>query len=46
MFLHGLAGDLAAEALGEYGMIAGDIAEKIPFAIRQILERKPEGRER
>ena len=38
VFLHGLAGDLAAEFLGEYGLIAGDIADSIPFAIKKILE--------
>jgi NAD(P)H-hydrate epimerase len=38
VFLHGLAGDLAAKRLGEYGLIAGDIAEAMPFAIKQILK--------
>jgi len=34
--LHGLAGDLAAKELGEYGMIASDLVEKIPYAIQRI----------
>lgn len=33
-YLHGLAGDLAAEKLGEAGMIAGDLLAHIPYAIQ------------
>ena len=36
VFFHGLAGDLAAETLGEYGLLAGDIADHIPSAIKRI----------
>lgn len=32
--LHGMAGDITRDNLGEYGMIAGDIAENIPLAIK------------
>jgi hydroxyethylthiazole kinase-like uncharacterized protein yjeF len=37
VYLHGMAGDMAAERLGQHGMIAGDITEQLPFAINRIL---------
>ncbi len=36
VFIHGMAGDLAAEALGEYGLIAGDIAYYTAIALQKI----------
>jgi len=35
VYLHGLAGDLAAEARGQIGLIASDLADRIPQAIQR-----------
>ena len=35
VYLHGLAGDLAAKEVGEVGLLASDLAARIPQAIRQ-----------
>jgi NAD(P)H-hydrate epimerase len=37
VYLHSLAGDLARREKGEMGLIASDIVEKIPEAIRNVL---------
>ncbi len=37
VFLHGLAGDLASGRMGEYGLIASDIADMVALAIKSIL---------
>jgi NAD(P)H-hydrate epimerase len=36
-YLHGLAGDLAATDVGNAGMTAGDLIERIPRALTEIL---------
>ncbi len=35
--LHGLAGDIAAREKGQFSMIAGDLLEKLPQAIQEVL---------
>jgi ADP-dependent NAD(P)H-hydrate dehydratase / NAD(P)H-hydrate epimerase len=37
VYLHGLAGDIAQAEMGEYGMIAGDVAERLPHAFHRFL---------
>ncbi len=39
-YLHGLAGDLAAEGLGQEAMLAGDLLERVPEAIRLLKTNK------
>ena len=36
VYLHGVAGDLAKTQKGEYGIIASDIVEYIPYAIMRL----------
>lgn len=40
VFLHGLAGDIASERMGEYGLIASDIAKMVALAIKSILDSR------
>jgi NAD(P)H-hydrate epimerase len=35
-YLHGLAGELARKELGDMGMVAGDLAPRLPLAIRRV----------
>lgn len=38
VFLHGLAGDICAERLGEYSVTAADLLAAIPEAIKSVME--------
>ncbi|HUS17445.1 MAG TPA: NAD(P)H-hydrate dehydratase [Chloroflexia bacterium] len=37
-YLHGHAGELVAEELGDAGVLAGDIADALPYALRETKE--------
>ncbi len=40
VYFHGMAGDMAAEERGEFGLIASDITDYIGPAVRRIMESK------
>ena len=40
VYVHGLAGDLAAEKLSDYGVLASDTLSYLPVAINQVLQEK------
>jgi NAD(P)H-hydrate epimerase len=42
VYVHGLAGDLAARAMGEPGLIASDVISAIPRALTQTISGKSE----
>ncbi|PIP16792.1 MAG: ACP synthase, partial [bacterium (Candidatus Ratteibacteria) CG23_combo_of_CG06-09_8_20_14_all_48_7] len=37
VYIHGLAGDLAAKETGEVSLLAGDIMNAIPTAVRFLV---------
>jgi len=39
-YIHGMAGDLAAERLGQEAMLAGDLLERVPEAIQHLKAGK------
>lgn len=41
VYLHGLAGDIAAEKLGMHGLIAGDVLQAVPQAISSLIPDYP-----
>ena len=38
MYIHGLAGDLAAAERGEYGMTPTDMTDQLPAALKTVTE--------
>ena len=42
VYLHGLAGDIAADCLGEASLLPSDMADFLPDAMREVLEEPEE----
>ncbi len=38
VFIHGVAGEMAAKELSEYGMLASDLLKYIPYAMRLLIK--------
>ncbi len=38
VYLHGLSGDRIVKSKGEYGLVAGDIVEELPYTIKEITQ--------
>jgi NAD(P)H-hydrate epimerase len=41
-YLHGLAGDLAAAATGPWGILAAEVADRLPAAVRSLQDLCPD----
>lgn len=39
VYLHGVTGDSVAHDKGEYGLLAGDLVEYLPYTIKNIVEK-------
>jgi NAD(P)H-hydrate epimerase len=37
VYLHGLAGNMVMDEKGEYGLVATDLIEMIPYAIKSVV---------
>jgi len=40
VYIHGLAGDIAAGIRGEAGLIATDLLDKLPEAIKRLQQKR------
>jgi len=41
VYIHGLAGDIAAGEIGDRGIVSSDVIKRIPKAIREIMQEQP-----
>ena len=42
VYLHGLAGDIASESMGEHSLVATDLVKALPEAFRRVRQQAAE----